>query len=738
MSMVLNEQQMTDMKSFNEESEIFKLFKDCHEFAFRAWSPFLKEAQKDLACYLGDQWEHNDRAYLESQKRNALVFNRVRRNVKMITGFERKSRNSLIAQPVENSDELASNQLSAVLLWLYNSQNFANINSDAFEGALKTGINLLQLSMDFTDDPIDGDIKLKRVPYNAFLLDPRFTERDLSDCEFIIQRRVLSKEAVKALIPFRADDIELLDGTGPDGRFPMFDGGQLANKKKSLKYDEFWVREFREEKVLIDKISGNMRILDPKKTDIRKLQFAAENVENLEVIDKRIPTVKLNILVEGIVMFSGEDPWKIGDFPHVPVMAFWDPEHSANNSHFHDGTPGRDDLGHFFSHHHSGDFALKLQSLVRPTRDPQTEANKRRSKMLDIIDSQLNSGWIAKEGSVKNKNSLYRGGQGEVVWLDEMSQPGDLQKVPPADIPAGLFQLSQQMDNDIVEIAGVTDELLGLTDDSNLQMSGVLAKLKQGAGLTVLQDLFDNYRLSQKLLGGKLIKMIQKNWSPQKIARIINDVPAQEFFTKKFGKYDISVEESMETPSQRALAYAQLMQARQAGIAVPDSIIIDFMPLQDKAKLKEAIEQQEQQQAQIQQQQLEDQTRLRELQRAKVFSDIGLGIERIARAEADRGLARERISELQENQANAVLERFKAIKEIQGMDDDRLMRLLRLVQAMEEGQKQQAEGLQQGQGERAEDQFGQALGFVRDQSAIQPGVQLQQPGAQLLPQQLGL
>jgi len=707
--------------SYSEEAEVANLYRECHDFAHRAWQPFLQEATRDMMCFLGDQWEAHEKASLAEQRRNALVFNRVRRNIKMVTGFERKSRHSIVAQPVENSDEKTADQLSAVLLWVMNRDNMLHTMSDAFEGCLKTGINLLQLSVDYQKDPLDGDIKLARVPHNQVLLDPRFTRRDLSDCEFILQRRLLSREAVKALLPQRSDDIDMLKGTARDGRFPNMADASFRGAKDVLRYDEFWRRTYREERQLINRETGQIVTLE--KGQIQRGRDFSQAFPEWHFVTRQIPTVVLSILVEEVPLWIGEDPWGIGDFPHVPVMAFWDPEHSTNNSGNITGPVGQDDLSNFFSRQPSGDFSLKLQSLVRCSRDPQTESNKRRSKMLDILDSQVNTGWQAKSGAVVNPKDLYQSGQGRVVWMKDDAQMTDAQRLPPADIPAGLFNLSQQFDNDIVEIAGITDELLGMADDGNLQMSGVLAKLRQGAGITVLQDLFDNYRLAQKLVGNKMMAAVQANFSSGKVARIINEEPTPEFSDKSFGVYDAVVQEAMETPTQRALAYTQLLQARQIGIPIPDSVIIDFMPLQDKDALRTAMDQEAEKQQLVQQQQLEDQARLRELQRAKVFSDVGLGVERIARAEADRGLAVERVSELQENNSMAVLNRVKAVKEIESMDDARLIRLLDFFKSLEQDQTQSNLVAQRTQENKANQELAAALAYTQDASALQPGVQ---------------
>lgn len=716
-ALIENQQKSLENSRFNEEAEKFKLYKELHELAYRSWSPFLAEAAKDLQCFLGDQWESQEKNYLASQGRNALVFNRVRRNIKMVTGKERNSRHSLIAQPIENADEDGASVLTSAMLWASQAENMANTMSDAFEGCLKTGINLLELSMDFTDDPVNGDIKLARIPFNQFLLDPRMQARDLSDCEYILQRRLLSRDAAKALLPFRADEIDRIQGKGSDGKFSGMQQFAAGRQKATLKYDQMWMRKFRHVKMLIDQETGEMRELDMKNVSKDRLKIFLREMPNLQVVDKQVPTVELNVFVENQLMFSGDDPAGIGDFPHTPVMAFWDPEYTSNHSSFGSGTPGSDDYNSFFNQNQSGDFSLKLQSLVRCSRDPQTEANKRRSKMLDIIDSQVNTGWQAKEGAVVNPKDMYQSGQGKVIWMKDEAQMLDAQKIQPPDIPAGLFNLSQMMDQDITEIAGVTDELLGMQDDSNMQMSGVLAKLRQGAGLTVLQDLFDNYRLSQQVVGKKMVKMMQSNWSAQKLQRITNQEVPEEFFSSGFGKYDVTVQEAMETPSQRALAYAQMVQAKQLGVNIPDEVLIDYMPITDKRAIREAVEAQNQRAQQIEQEALEDQARMRELQRAKVFGDIGLGVERIARAEANRGLAAERESEFAENHAQAALSRAKAIKELESMDTDNLIKLMAFVREQEKVDREQGKQINLQRRFETEEEFGSLV------SALQlPGV----------------
>ena len=178
----------------------------------------------------------------------------------------------------------------------------------------------------------------------------------------------------------------------------------------------------------------------------KRLQLFKEMFPQLEVIKKPVRSVELGIIVEGQLLYYGEDPFGLNDYPFVPFFAIFEPSYDLYN--------------------------WKIQSLVRIVRDPQTELNKRRSKMVDIIDNQLNSGWIAKTNSVCNPTSLYKSGQGQVIWLKPEAQMTDVQRIQAAEIPPSMFQLEAEFEKDIMEIAGVNSELFGMAENDKIETAG--------------------------------------------------------------------------------------------------------------------------------------------------------------------------------------------------------------------------------------------------------------------------
>jgi hypothetical protein len=113
---------------------------------------FWGEGSIDTRFFSGDQSVYGDLGLygnLPANRRRTFNFNRIRRVVNMISGHQRRSRKSIIAVPVESSDNQTADQLTKVLMWNCRQENILETISEAFEGALVTGMNLLHLYVDY-------------------------------------------------------------------------------------------------------------------------------------------------------------------------------------------------------------------------------------------------------------------------------------------------------------------------------------------------------------------------------------------------------------------------------------------------------------------------------------------------------------------------------------------------------------------------------------------------------------
>lgn len=615
---------------------------------------FWSEADIDSRFKAGDQTLWNDiYGNLPAFRRRVFNFNRIRRVCNMITGYQRRNRKSTIVTPIENSDDITANQFSKVMLWSMERDNTLETISEAFDGAVTTGMNLLSVWMDYRDDPINGNIRVDNVSYNGYLIDPFFKKQDLSDCNFIWTRKWLNKEQVKSLLPQQRAEIDKMQAWGNrDGKFQFMPESYNYGMKNLLTYDEYWYRDYRKQKMLVDVNTGETMEWGGDDED---LKMFTKKFPEIEIIENEVQTCKLAIVVQGQVMYNGPNPMGIDNYPFVPVLGYYEPQIPY--------------------------FPWRIQGVVRGLRDSQYLYNRRKVIELDILESQINSGFKYKENALVNPKDVFLQGQGRGLALKQEAQMGDVEQIMPPQVPASMIELSKILGDEIQQISGVNEELLGSAQDDK---AGVLSMLRQGAGLTTLQTLFDQLDYSQKLLGRLFLDLIQSNFSPGKIQRIIEEKPAPQFYSKAFGKYDSAVEEGLNTTTQRQMQFAQLIQLRELGVPVPTKTLLEASTLQNKQELVEAIGEEEKVAAQTQQAQTEAQMAVLQAQVKDLLSraeaNTGLGLERASRVQENRALAIERLAESEKDKQLGTLHMVKAMKELEDMDVAQLERLLKIAQ----------------------------------------------------------
>ncbi len=629
---------------------------------------FWAEADTDTRFEAGDQTMFNDLyGNLPANRRRQFNFNRIKRVVNMISGHQRRNRKSTVCTPVENGDAETADQFTKILMWVNTQESVLETISDSFHGSLVTGMNLLQVWMDYRTDPISGNIRVDNCSYNSFLIDPYFRKADLSDCNFIWKRSFMTKRQIISLLPDSAETISGMmgndSGTGRDGKFQFMPESYNYGMKNLLTYDEYYYRDYRTQRVLADAQTGE--VMEWKSDDEEALKAFLKMYPQVTVINQEIATVRLAIVVQGKVMYDGPQPNGIDLYPFVPVFAYYEPQMPY--------------------------YPWRIQGVVRGLRDAQYLYNRRKMIELDILESQINSGWVYKEDALVNPKDVFLSGQGRGLALKAEAQMTDVQQIVAPQIPPSMIELSKILAQEVQEISGVNEELMGSATDDK---AGILSMLRQGAGLTTLQILFDNLDHAQKLLGRLMIDLIQANFTPGKIQKILEgEQPAPQFYNKAFGVYHAAVEEGLNTTTQRQMQMAQLLQLREAGLPISDADLMESSTIQGKKKIMENMEKSQQQaqemqqaQAQVQMQEIQART---ELAHARAEADRGLGIERASRVEENQALAVERRAAAIKDQDIGLLNLIKALKEVDTIDLEHIEKLLTLSHVMEDRQSQE-------------------------------------------------
>lgn len=645
--------------------------------AYRTWGIYYAAAYRDLRAYAGDNWMQAEKSALIRQKRMVLELNKIRRVVNLYSGYERENRLSTVVGPVEDSDEMTAEILSDVMLHVYDKGDAYHVISDAFEHSLKSGLAIIGLYIDYSRDKVNGDLKFYYKPFNALMLDPYFTKRDLSDCDQASTRDLLSREQVKAMLPWVDPSIidDIPTGIRDNkyqylGIYRQYNSTYIA--RNLLTYDQYWVRVHKPQKYLVDMETGVTQEWNGSKEEEKHLKEFLKTNEQVQLINSYKRTVELNIIVGGRLLYEGPDPTGLDDFPFVPVIAYFEPLIDT--------------------------YELKIQGLVRSIRDAQRQYNRRHSQIIDLMESVINTGWISKNGAVVDPAMLLQSGQSRNIVLNEgYDVNADIREIQPPQVPSGYLQYQDIIDKNIMEIPGGSEELLGISSTGDSQVSGRLAEVRASNGLKGNRGLFDNLELSLKWLGNKVVSAIQKNYTPGKVWRITKKDPTPEFFSGEFGYYDSVIKQAVLTQTQKEAYYFQLLQLRELlGDVIPAEEIVEAAPLQGKTRLREKMAELQEQQNQMIQLQMQQEQRKAQLEISQIDQSLALAQERRARVIADIGLARERISEGEQNYAKALLDNARTVAEIEDMDRSHFLEVMRLAHEMQtESAERTEEKLQQ-------------------------------------------
>lgn len=626
-----------------------------------AWQLFFWEQLIDRKVYLGDQRYLNLYSGLNYEHQK-YIFNASMPVVNMVCGRQRQHRKATQMVPVHGSSNQTASQATKALQSAYYFDDTYNTISNCFkEAAGITGLSLMHSWIDYRRDPICGDLKTECFSADMVMMDAFWREMDLSDCQFIRTRKYLWKEQVKQMLPGRENDIDLLnDQAYFDTKFTFMPQQYNIRRKGFLAYDEYWY--------LTERMATF--IVDPQTYESTEVEFDKEDLANLKarfpdvvVVKEKVPTVHLAIIVNNTCFYNGPNPLGIDFYPFTPFVGYHD---LANNN-----------------------YSFRYQGIIRNIRDPQYLYNYRKQLEMDLLAAQF-SGVDVEEDSLVDDQDAFKVGPGKVRFFKK----GRLQAIvdkPGANINPANFNVTEFLKQDIQSNAGVTPELLGQAEDSDV---GITEQLRQGAALTTLQELFDNLDLSQRNAGRLHWALIQKNYTLGKIRRMIEEEPTNEFRDKSFQKYDAVVTNAPLTATTKQLSFLQKYTLWKDGLPIPPAQLLEDLVIQDKDKLIAAIEegqkQEQQQQQQMAQLQMQNQQIVNESLQSKAMSDRALAEERIQKGHLEQFQIATAHNKSEHEKAAATLDMVKAAKEVESMHVEDIVKVFTLIENIRKGQDETA------------------------------------------------
>jgi len=460
-------------------------FKENYRYAHDYWGGFVTNANICGRAVAGSTWTDKKLKSLKQESREPIEYNIMRRPLQFYSGYLRDNLNSVIAEPIEGSDQATAEQFTKLSYYTWDKGDGYSTLLDACDEGFKAGIALCGLQMDYSKDFINGDISFFKRTYNSFYLDPTFERIDLKDCSFAILRDLLNRNLVKHLLPFVdtriIDDIQ---GSFKDEKFLSFhpNFATLSKNRNVMAYDQYYKWVSKRRKFLVDEENSfNRDITDLPKEELDKLKFGINRLEKLrseadmlgidksqlpppvKIMDVNRNFMELNIMLNGHKVYSGEDKTGITQaYPFAPIVGYLEPSIL--------------------------DSSLRLQGIPSTLYSAQRQFNKRHMKIVDMMDSDVSTGYKYIIGSVPDVDDLHQLGQNKIIGVspDLTKAPQGLdsvQQLQGGGTNPTLIEYQSILDQLTLTLANVNESVLGVDEKGNTQISGRLAQVRIGQGL---------------------------------------------------------------------------------------------------------------------------------------------------------------------------------------------------------------------------------------------------------------
>lgn len=569
--------------------------------AWRAHMRWVKEKKVWERFYDGDQLSSQEKEELEKRGQPPVVINRIKPKVDGIIGIELGSRVVMKAFDRGSQDFETAKFMTEALRYVDYHNSFDEQESEVFEDVIIGGRGWYKHKVCFED--LDAELDTKWVSGDDVIKDPYSKKADLSDAKHIFETVWTDLDDAIEMFPESKDALEnaLLDPVNtrdlmPGGKLKQYrpdqykQGGDdcegefsedlfLDRKRKRVRMVTMWYREPKRRIYIYHRECGTKDITDMSEADRKKTETNFPGLQTWTDLNYRLNTLTFtwNAILEQKKDIRSYD--KKAKFPFVFCPGY--------------RTKGSDEPSDY--------------GFVKQMVDPQKEINKRRSKMLHVLNvNQV----IAEKGAVDSVEKARAELARPDGWVERNPQFGfEVQRG--AELSAPHFQLLQEAKREIDE-AGPNAELGGMPGNAT---SGRDRQLRQQQAVQVLRKLFANLRGAKKRVAQLWLEDIQHYWTDEKLVRITDDPDAGAIKLNQkvidpqtgqivvqndvtLGKYDIIIEESPDTLNLRTEQFESLVKLAQAKFPVPFDMIIEASDLPNKKQLLERIKQQEQAQQQ--------------------------------------------------------------------------------------------------------------------------------------------
>ena len=553
---------------------------------------YVDLAKKCDAYYQGEQWDSSDIAALDAEGRPALTINTILPTINTVLGEQVNRRADIRFKPRRGAEQETADTLTKLFSQIADNNKLDWVEQQVFtDGLIMDGRGYFDVRIDFSDN-MQGEVRITAKDPLDIILDPDAKEYDSTTWNEVFETKWMTLDEIEELYgkeqadkllfiaengqTYGRDSVEYYEtrygdtddtddyiGTSTTGY------GDEYRSVKALRVIERQYKKLHRIDCFVDKQNGDMRPVPENWSAAKTKKFAKQY--DLDLYSKMKKRVRWTVTCDKVVLFDDWSPYD--EFTIVPYFAY-----------FRRGRPF---------------------GMVRNLLSPQEQLNKVASQELHIVNTTANSGWLVESGSLTSMQveDLEEHGAetGLVLEYNRGSTPPG--KIQPNQIPTGLDRISLKAANNIKEISGINDSMLG-TDSA--EVSGVAIQAKQNRGIVMIQVPLDNLKKTRLYLAEKVLNIIQQYYTEERVIMIANgeasgDMEQNEMMVINqqvgdqiinditIGEYDVVVNTTPARDSFDEVQFAEALNLRQVGVAIPDDAIVQYSNLNDKTELARRI-----------------------------------------------------------------------------------------------------------------------------------------------------
>lgn len=453
-----------------------------------------------------------------------LVYNLAKTAIDWIIGTERRTRIDWKIHPRGKEDLKAAQAKQAALKYVDDVNDGSFARSAAFSDACRVGVGWIEECVNHAGD--EEPITIAHEDWKVMWWDPFARKLDLSDARYIHRAKWLDVDYGITMFPDQADIIERharatdeidLDDCEDPADVPGFFFGRTTNTydigasptqlsggrlRSRVRIIETWytkpVKVKRLTSILPDM---NRKVYNPAEHDA----YIAAGLASL--YDGIVNKKWVALWVPGTILSNQESPYKHNRYPFTPCFAYRD------------------------------DKTKMPYGPMRGMRDAQDDYNKRRAKALFLLSVNrviYENGAIEEEDEDDFKQEAAAP-DAQLRVANGALRDNRIKFETGTELAQSQLGLMEQDRIHIFENNGITRENLG-QDSGAISGRAILAKQQQGAVTTA--EIFDNYRLFQRVSGQKSLSNVEQFMTMPKRIRIVGAKGAMDWMMLNEPMYD--------------------------------------------------------------------------------------------------------------------------------------------------------------------------------------------------------